>query len=264
MRRIILVSAACLVLLVGGAAVVWHYARPRLPAVTAVDRLTDRSIVSVVAAAGDGAAVTVTQLVATTACQHTMFAHGHIYTRTANLYTAAGSENALISRIASGLPASYDPSRANPLGSPVAPLSARPGTGVHLTVQVISDGWISATAQTDCRAGVPALPRSTAGATAPSAVATVFTSLGAQTASWHTESVPCLTSAAAITTTDAVSTSIDSADLAKRLAAMAPRGADRFPTPSNRIAWRSGTTSTVISASDDGTHVTAQLTTDPC
>ncbi len=304
MRRIILAVVAGLLVLGGGAAAAWHYARPRLPAVTAVDQLTDRSIVSVVGAAGDDAAVTVTQLVATTACQHTMFAHGHVYTRTANLYTAAGNENALIARIAAGLPPGYHPSRANPLGSPVAPLTARPGTGVRLTVQVISDGWISATAQTDCRAGTPPSPPIAATSPVPSAVATVFTGLGAQAASWHIESVPCASVGSrgpggsgssgggssgagssgaggsagstvggaagggdagdAITTIDAVSTTTDSSDLAKRLAAMPPPGATRFPTPDNRIAWRDGTSSTVISASDDGTHVTAQITTDTC
>ena len=80
---IVLTTVIGLAVLVGAAAVVWRYARPRLPAVGALNATTDAGIVAVVNAAGTDAGVTVTELVATTACENTMFARGHIYTRTA-------------------------------------------------------------------------------------------------------------------------------------------------------------------------------------
>jgi hypothetical protein len=46
-----------------------------------------------------------------------------------------------------------------------------------------------------------------------------------------------------------------------RLAKLPPAGATVFASPSDRIAWRTGTVSTVIGAADAGTHVTAQQTT---
>lgn len=261
----VLAAVTGLALLAGLAAVVWHYARPRLPALAAVEADTDAGIIAVVDAAGGRAAVTVTELVATTTCQHTTFARGHIYTRTADLYTDAGSEDALIARIAAGLPAGFHPSRANPLGSPVAPLRAQAGPGVQLTVQVISTGWISATAQTDCRATPPgAAPAGSPAATAavPAAVTALFARLGTSAAAWHTEAVPC--PGGAITTVDAVSADTDSSDIAARLAPAIPAGARRYTTPGNRVIWRTGATSTLVAASDDGTHVTAQITTTTC
>jgi uncharacterized iron-regulated membrane protein len=266
MRRrgvVFIVSAVAAGVLVVGAAgtVAWHYTRPRLPAVAAVDPATARAIVAVVNAAGDLAAVTVTGLVATTACQHTMFARGSIYTRTANLYTDAGAEGALLDRIAAGLPATFHVSRANPLDEPVAPLRGSAGAGVSLSVDVISPGWISATARTDCRAGVGPSRPSTAGPVPPD-VAALFSALGTSAASWHQESDAC--AAGALTTVDAVSATAPSAALAGRLAAVVPATARRFTTPSNRIIWRDGTTSTVVASSDDGTHITVQRTTATC
>jgi hypothetical protein len=263
---IVLAAATGLAVAAGGATIVWHYTRPRLPTVATVEASADSGIVAVVDAAGDQAAVTVTELVATAACKHTTFARGHVYTRTANLYTNAGLENAVIGRIAATLPRSFHPSRANPLGSPVAPLHATAGPGVQVSVQVISAGWISATAQTDCRsapAGTSLVGNGDGPATSvPADVADLFTALGTADASWHTDTVPC--PRGAITTTDAVSTSTDSAHLSTRIGAAVPAGARRYTTPSNRVIWRSGQTSTVVAAADDGTHITAQITTSSC
>jgi hypothetical protein len=268
-RRVALIVTAAVTgtaILAGAATIVWHYTRPRLPAVAAVEASADSGIVAVVDAAGDQAAVTVTELVATTTCQHTTFARGHIYTRTANLYTNAGAENALIGRIAAALPRNFHASRANPLGSPIAPLHATAGPGVQVTVQVISAGWTSATAQTDCRstpAGTSVVGNADGTAkTVPPDVAELFTALDTDAASWHTETVPC--PGGAIITTDAVSASTDSGQLSTRVATVIPTGARRYTTPSNRAIWRAGQISTVVAASDDGTHITAQITNSTC
>jgi hypothetical protein len=262
---VVLAAVTVVAVIAVGAAVIWHDARPRLPAVAAVEASADVGIVAVVDAVGDQAAVTVTELVATTACRHTTFARGHIYTRTANLYTDAGAEDALISRIAARLPADFHASRANPLRSPVPPLHAQAGPGVQLTVQVIAAGWISATAQTDCRtteAAAPAAGSGDGGASAPADITALFRPLGTSAASWHTESVPC--AGGAITTTDAISVDTNSAGVASRLASTIPAGARRYRTASNRIIWRTDATSTVVAASDSGTQITAQVTTSTC
>ncbi len=263
---IVIAAVTGLAIVAGGATIVWHYARPRLPRVAEVEATADSGIVAVVDAAGDQAAVTVTELVATTTCQHTPFARGYVFTRTANLYTDAGAENAVIGGIAAALPPSFHSSRANPLGSPVAPLHAIAGPGVQINVQVISAGWISATAQTDCRsapAGTSVVGHADGTATSvPTEISALFTTLGTTTASWHTDTVPC--PRGAITTTDAVSASTNSADLTARIATTVPAGAHRYTTPSNRVIWRAGQTSTVVAASDDGTHITAQITKSTC
>jgi hypothetical protein len=74
--------------------------------------------------------------------------------------------------------------------------------------------------------------------------------------------VPC--PSGAITTIDAISASTDSAHLTARIAAAVPAGARRCTTPSNCVIWRTGQTSTVVAASDDGTHITAQITNSTC
>lgn len=263
-RRALTVTAA----VVAGAALVtvagiaiWHYASPAPPAVAAVEAGANDGIIAVTGAVRGRAAFTVTPLVATTACPS---GPGHLYTRTANLYTDPGTEGALITRIAATLPASYRPGRANPLGLPVAPLTASAGTGVTLTVQVISPGWLSATTATDCRSGPAAAAAEPAGTgTPPSAIASYYAALGTRLDSSRTDTLPC--SAGAITTTSAVSAQTDPTGIPARLAGSVPAGAHRVGTPGNRIIWYAADgTSTVVSAADDGTHVTAQVTTDTC
>ncbi len=261
-RRALTISAAvvaCAALLAVAGIAIRHYASPTPPAVAAVEASADQGIVAVTGAVRGQAAFTITPLVATTAC-----AHGHLYTRTANLYTDPGAENALIARVAAALPASYRPDRANPLGLAVAPLTGNAGTGVTLTVQVISPGWISATTATDCRSG-PADGTATPGATGtpPADITAYYTALGTHLDTWHTDTLAC--PAGAISTTSAVSAGTDPTGIPTRLAGAVPAGARRVTTPSNRIIWYApGGASTVVSASDDGTHVTAQVTTDTC
>jgi hypothetical protein len=261
------VAAAALVTGVG--AIVWHY-RPRLPAVATVQASVDDGIIAVTNAARGHAAMTIDSLVATTACTGGAFDHGHRYTRTANLYTDPGTEDALIGRIAATLPASYQASRGNSLGSTIAPLTGKPGPGVSLTVQVVSPGWISANTATDCRSGPgdDAAPGTTG--TPPAVIVGYYTALGTRLDSWHTDTLAC--PGGAITTTSALSATTTTAGIATRLAAAVPAGAQRVTTPSNRIIWyttddRRGSprgTSTIVAASDDGTHITAQTTTDTC
>ena len=61
----------------------------------------------------------------------------------------------------------------------------------------------------------------------------------------------------------AISATTDTGNLPARLAPLVPAGARRFAAPANRLSWRDGTGSTIVAASDDGTHITVQHT-DPC
>jgi hypothetical protein len=137
---------------------------------------------------------------------------------------------------------------------------------VQLVVQVISPGWISATTQTDCRASTGTAQSGNrgdgAGATVPADIAALYRALGTSAASWHAESVPC--HGGAIATVDAVSLTTNTGSIAARLATRIPPGARRYATPSNRVIWRVGQTSTVVAAADDGVHITIQTTSSSC
>ncbi|HKS99781.1 MAG TPA: hypothetical protein VJT31_09655, partial [Rugosimonospora sp.] len=147
------------------------------------------------------------------------------------------------------------------LGGQVRPLTATVGAGVRLTVTRVGDGWVGATAQTDCRATLPTSPAAGSGEV-PGDIATLYRALGTAAAGWHTDAVPC--PAGQIATTDAYSTATDTGGLVGRLAAAVPAGGRRFANPGNRLIWRQGGTSVIVAASDDGTSVTVQRTVVAC
>ncbi len=252
--------AAAVVIQGAVAAVLWQVARPRVAPVSTVTATADTAIAQVVRAAGDSVAVTVSSLVAATPCQHTMLAHGHIYTRTADLYVDPGGEEALIGHIAAALPADDHPVRGAALVAGPQPLTANVGQGVALRVQQLGSGWLAATATTDCRGGAPPrqAPDTQAGA-APAPIASVFAALGTSTAEWHAETVTC--PVGQITTVDATSQTTDRFNLPTRLAAALPAGAHRIATPANRVIWREGPISMIIAAGDDNPQITVQRTT---
>lgn len=241
-------------------ALVWQHTRPRLPALATVTPTLDHVIAAVVAAVGDTAAVAVSDLVSSTSCQKTFLAKGSLFTRTANLYTDPGGENALIGRIAAALPADEHPQRGARLGGGAPPLTADLGGGIHLQVIQIEQGWLAATAQTGCRTAGHAQPTTTpAGADATTAINQLLTELGTTAAAWHTDTVTCPTGR--VVTVDAVSQTATTDNLPTRLATLVPAGARQFTSRSNRLAWRDQTTSTIVAASDDGTHITVQRAT---
>jgi hypothetical protein len=260
--RWLIAAAAVLALALqaGLGVLVWQHTRPRLPALAAVTPVMDRAIASVVAAAGDTAAVAVGDLVPSAACQNTPLAKGSRYVRTADLYTSPGGEDALIGRIAAALPSTEHPARGSRIGAGAAPLSADLGGGVQLQVSEIDQGWVAASAKTGCRDAGRSRP---AAGTPPAAVAAAVTgllaALGTAPASWHTDAVACPTGR--IVTVDALSRPTGSGNLPSRLTAQVPAGASRFSSVSNRLAWRTPTGSVIVAASDDGTHITVQQTT---
>jgi hypothetical protein len=255
-RRWWIAAALVVVVLAGAGAgvLIWRHKHPSRPAVAAVTPVLDEAIVGIVEAAGDTAAVTVSGLVPTTACSG-----GSIYTRTADLYMDPGHEGAVIDAIAASLPASRQPRRAAALGGGAASLDASLTDGATLQVIQIDSGWVSATARSGCRSAVPSAK---AAPTPTDATLTgLLTALGTAPATWRSTAVECTVSGGQIVTisTSSEPTSLDNAPA--RLAKLAPADATVFTSPSDRIAWRQGSVSTVIEAADDGTHLTAQRTT---
>ena len=191
-RRHVIVAAVLASLLSAGAvALVWQYARPRLPTLAAATPTLDGAIALVVAAAGDNAAVAVSGLVPSSSCQHTFLAKGSRYTRTADLYTDPGEENAIIDSIAGALPATEHPVRSSDRAAGRESLTADLGDGIQLQVLAVGAGWLAATAIADCRTGGQAQPTpatDVAALTAP--VTGLLSHLGTTLAGFHTDAVP--------------------------------------------------------------------------
>jgi hypothetical protein len=250
-------AAVATVLIYAAVAVTtWHVGRPRLPALAAVQAGVDETIVTVAGAGGGSVAVEVGSLTAAATCDRLLVARGFRFTRTADIYTDPGAENAVIGRIAAaiGQPApsagspSPGPSRANQLTVTT--------NGVTLSVAPIAEGWLAATAQTGCRAG--AAPDQARPDQPPEAIATLLTRLGTGAAGWHREAIRC-PGGGQLTVEDAISEPTDTGSLAQRLAV--PPTARLIVSPANRVIWREGAVSTVVAASDDGTRITVQRTT---
>jgi hypothetical protein len=240
--------------------VVWKHVRPRLPALSAAAPALDRAIATVVNAAGGDAAVTVSGLVPVTSCEHTPLAKGSRFTRTANLYTDPGGEDAVIDHVAAALPAGEHPVRGAPSPSGISSLTADLGGGITLQVMAVGDGWLAATAETDCRTGgVDPPPAAPQPASLVDPVTQLLAALGTRPAGFHGETVTC--THGHITTLDAASAATVTGNLPSRLAALVPTGARQFRSTSNRLAWRQGATSMVVAASDDGSEIDVQRTT---
>jgi hypothetical protein len=270
-----LIAAAVFVVisvLAGAGVVAWQSSPgPDGPPVVDVLPIVDRAIADTITAAGTEAAVAIAPVTQVGECS--LGRHkGAQYARAADLYTDAGQEGAVISRIEGGLPADLSPRRDAAVGSNAAPLLADLGNGVQLSVRQLGEGWVVARAETTCHP-VAKLPVSQS-SPAPE-VATTLTALltrlstGPQT--WRVDAVPCDAAspgatgsggAGRIVTTVVISQPTDSGRLASRLLAALPAGAREFITDAaNRWAYRAGTTSVVAAASDDSTLVTVRYTT---
>jgi hypothetical protein len=262
-RRWLLVAVVAVVALAAQATtagLVWQHTRPRLPALAPVAPTLEQAIAAVVTAAGNAAAVAVTGVVPYTSCQNTFLAKGSRFNRSADLYTDPGTEDTLIRRIADALSASEHPQRGAPIGGSAAPLTVDVGREVHLRVSQLGQGWVLATAETDCRtASRPQPAASTPPADATTAITGLLAAIGTTPTTWQTETVHCPTGT--ITTVATISPTTNTGNLPTRAATTAPATAHQFASTANRLAWHDQATSVIIAASDDGTHITAQRTT---
>jgi hypothetical protein len=234
---------------------------PSAPPLSAVSADQDRAVAAVLSGAGERAAVAVTSAVPVRTCT-AGGAHGWVYARSADLYVDPGGEDALIGAVAAALPGEYRRQRGAATGGGAAPLTAQVGTSVTLTVAQLGEGWVRATAQSDCRTtGSASAAAPAPGGSAAAAIAVLLNSLGTAPDSVQARVLPCVGGGSTVTWA-AVSGTVDSGQIQSRMAAAVPPTARRFASPSNRLPWRDGHTSVIVAASDDGTHVTVQYTVD--
>lgn len=203
-RWLLVVLVVAWALAVGGAAL-WSSAHDRPTAreqTTVAQALPtiDTAIADVVTAAG-----TTQTVVALTgyelldaSCRVTSARSGSRYERAALIFTAPGTEPALLDRIAAGLPASYRP-RVRHGGSPLNhTMSADAGSFVSVRGSVPSAGTVRVAADTGCRTqdrpvseAEPAGTEPTATAANRASVQAVFTVLGVAPSDWRVHRVPC-------------------------------------------------------------------------
>ncbi|HYU86835.1 MAG TPA: hypothetical protein VEK80_18665, partial [Kribbellaceae bacterium] len=152
----------------------------------------DTAIADLVTAAGTDQTVAAisgyTQLDAD--CRVTTARSGSRFERAALLFTPAGTEPALLDRIAAGLPASYRPRVRHGGTASTHTLTVDAGDFVSVRATVPSPGTVRVAADTGCRP--QDRPVSEAGGTADRApVEAVFTALHATPTGWQVHRVAC-------------------------------------------------------------------------
>lgn len=249
----------CAGLVAGAVTWWWRWDTRRRPHVGPVVAVMNRAVADVVTAAGDGAAVAVSPIVRSSTCDLGPFRKGGVFTAKADLYVDPGAEDALISSVASRLPASYGVSRGPAIGG-IRPLRADAGQSVAVAVARISPGWLEVTVRSACSLGSATQPPAATSGPAVTALTGLLGQLGTTPASVTEDQIAC--ASGDIVTVSAVSRAADTSNLASRLNAVVPAGAHRFESgESNRVVYRLGNVAVIIAASDDGTAVTSQYTT---
>jgi hypothetical protein len=241
----------------GAADAWWHWDTKRQPHVDRVVAEMNAAVADVVVAAGTDAAVAVSPVVESSTCK-TGLHHGGVFSARADLYTDTGGEDALISGIAQRLAGRY-PSTRGPAVDGVRDLEASlPGT-VSLSVRRLSPGWLGVVARSGCSIGAATKPAPATASATP--LTSLFATLGTRAATVTEQQVHCA-AGGDIVTVSAISQPVDSGKLATRLFSAVPSGARQFTSgDSNRVVYRDGPASVIIAASDDGTTVTGQYTT---
>jgi hypothetical protein len=247
--------------LIAAGVVWWRWDSARQPKVTDDIPVMNQAIADTLTAAGDQAAVAISGVYRAATCQLGPLRQGGVFNRSSDLYTDPGGEDALISRIAAGLPPAYQARRGTAVGGKAAPVTAAIGNGVQLSVRQFGPGWVITRARTGCTSGQPAAGAGdAAGGPAADTTNRLLSALGTKPAEEHQESIDCA-AARLLVTLAVLSQPTDTADLGGRLRGKVPATARQFTSPSNRISYRDGPTSVIVSASDDNTAVTVRHTT---
>lgn len=113
----------------------------------------DRALAEVATAAGPDTVAALSAYRLGTGCRITTARGGTDLSRVIRLYTAAGSERALLDRLARALPAGFDARIPRPIGSAAPALRADPGNFVALRGQATGPGEIRVEAEAGCRTG---------------------------------------------------------------------------------------------------------------
>ena len=262
-RRVWVILAAVVavsVVAAGAGAVWWRWDTGRQPQVADVVAGMTTAVADTVVAAGPEVAVAVSPVVRSAECRLGAFRTGGVFTAKADLYTDPGGEDALITGIEQRLPGRYVVSRG-PAVAGVRALRAETGGAATLAVRRLSPGWLTVTARSGCSLGTAAGPSAPAGSGAGvTAVTDLLGRLGTRPAGIVESRLRCGTGD--ISTVSATSQAVDSGNLKQRLADVVPETARLFRAgQSNRVAYRDGSVSVMVAASDDGTAISAQHTT---
>jgi hypothetical protein len=263
--RIRLLVAAIVVAGLGAQAgiayLLWQAHTARQPKVTADVPYMDQAILAVVTGAGDTAAVAVSGIVQAATCQLDLITQGGQFTRTADMYTDPGSEDALVSRIASRLPTEYHAHRPTVPAGQIAPLLADVGHGVQLAVRRLGEGWVVASARTGCTSDAGSQPAAgSRNDTSAATITALLSTLGTRAAEAHQQILACPAGGSLVTLTE-ISEPTATDHLLDRLAAHIPAKAHVYAASVNRVAYHDGPSSVIIAASDDATEITIRHTT---
>ncbi|MEU4163514.1 hypothetical protein [Actinoplanes sp. NPDC026670] len=257
-RLLIAAVVVTLLVAVAGFAVWWRWDGDRQPRVGDVVATMNTAVADAVVAAGENAAVTVSAVVAAAECELGFLRRGRVFTAKADLYTDPGGEESLITTIEQGLTGRYVTRRSDAVAG-VRALQADVGP-VRLSVRRLSPGWLAVTARSECSAGSVGTGTADPATPGGAAVTSLLATVGTRPAGLTEQRLKCPNGE--IVTVSAVSEPVDAGRLATRVNATVPAGARQFAAyDANRVAYRDGPTSVVVAATDDGTAVTAQHTT---
>lgn len=240
----------------------WRYDSARQPTVSDDIPAMDRALATTLGVAGDQTAVAITGVLRAATCRLGPLREGGEFTRSADLYTDPGGEDALISRVAASLPPDYQPQRGAAVGDNAAPMTATVGPGVQLSVRQLGPGWVTARARTGCTGGKQPTDSApdTTGGPGMDTVDRVLSAVAARPGEVRRYTVDC-PNGGRLVTVAVLSQPTGSTDLAGRLRNRVPTGARLFTSAANRVAYRDGAVSVIVAASDDNTAVTARYTT---
>jgi hypothetical protein len=249
-RWLIAVAAVWALVLAGAAAYATFHGKPTVRDQTPLSeglRAVDQATAALLAAGrGAGTVPAVGGYVRTdAACRITPVRSGVRYERGIQFFTAPGTENGLLGRIAGRLPKSY---RAH-----AAPLRADAGHFVAITGHAVGPGVVRVVADTGCRAVDQPAPSddATPDPADRAPLEPVLAALGLHDVRWHAYRVPC---GARTVTAEASGTPPSLADALKATSqapVVAERAAFAFHSGSVGVAVRTAGGTVIATATTD-------------
>jgi hypothetical protein len=224
----------------------------------------DQALAEVATAAGPDAVAALSPYTLD-GCRITTARDGTDLSRVILLYTTAGSERALLDRLAAALPADFRARVPRPIGSASPALRADAGDFVALRGGLSGPGEVRVEAEAGCRTGsdlgAPALGSSPAAAErAP--VESVLRALHAPSPTWRAYQVPCPGGGAVRTVEADSATTASPGPLPAALKAVAG-GAVVVLSQPQKYAYRVGATAVAVRAQEGAITVTATTTSCP-
>ncbi|HET6214764.1 MAG TPA: hypothetical protein VFE14_17995 [Micromonosporaceae bacterium] len=218
----------------------------------------DRATAYLVTDSGDAVAA-VGQFAKVGGCRVSAVRDGERWERAVVLYTRAGTEPALLDRLARELPADYHARARHSGDGKVHTLRADAGSYVAVSGTVGAPGEVRLVVATGCRAASGPVPAS-AGQPDPvarAAVQAAFTALDAQPAGWRARAVPCPAGGALRVVEADSDPGVIPGPLPVRLSSIGPGALVAIP---DVYAYRTGSVSVVVRLTAGGV-LTATATT---